>query len=129
MVDAGRLRDTCLELVSIPSPTGDTSAVTERFGELLTDIGMTVELVRDFPGTPTLVGRLAGRQWAPAGALALALTLPQLYTSRDAFSEPTVQVLLFGGLSLLVDALTIGPGQLRRLPLGGHSGSRRTASH
>jgi len=65
MVDAGRLRDTCLELVSIPSPTGDTSAVTERFGELLTDIGMTVELVRDFPGTPTLVGRLAGRGAGP----------------------------------------------------------------
>ncbi|MGN6679062.1 MAG: hypothetical protein ACTHKL_14965, partial [Streptosporangiaceae bacterium] len=26
-----------------------------------------------------LVGRLAGRQWAPAGALVLALTLPELY--------------------------------------------------
>src|SRR5262249_43701303 len=62
-----------------------------------------------------LVGRLAGRQWAPAGALALALTLPQLYTSRDAFSETAVQVLLFGGLSLLVDALTMGPGRLRSL--------------
>ena len=55
-----------------------------------------------------LVGRLAGRQWAPAGALVLALTLPQLYTSRDAFSETAVQVLLFGGLSLVIDALTSG---------------------
>ncbi len=54
-----------------------------------------------------LVGRLAGRQWAPAGALALALTAPELYTSRDAFSEPGVQVLLFGGLCLLIDALTM----------------------
>jgi hypothetical protein len=53
-----------------------------------------------------LVGRLAGPQWAPAGAVALALTAPELYTSRDAFSEPAVQVLLFGGLCLLVDALT-----------------------
>ena len=53
-----------------------------------------------------LVGRLAGRQWAPAGALVLAVTMPELYTSRDAFSEPAVQVLLFGGLCLLVDALT-----------------------
>ncbi len=58
-----------------------------------------------------LVGRLAGRQWAPAGAVALALTLPEMYTSRDAFSETAVQVLLFGGLSLVVDALTVGrPG-------------------
>jgi hypothetical protein len=55
-----------------------------------------------------LVGRLAGRRWAPAGALALALTLPEIYTSRDAFSEPAVQVLLFGGLCLVIDALTIG---------------------
>jgi hypothetical protein len=54
-----------------------------------------------------LVGRLAGRQWAPAGALVLALTLPQLYTSRDAFSETAVQVLLFGGISLVIDALTV----------------------
>lgn len=53
-----------------------------------------------------LTGRLAGRQWAPAGALVLALTLPEMYTSRNAFSEPAVQILLFGGLSLLTDALT-----------------------
>jgi hypothetical protein len=56
-----------------------------------------------------LVGRLAGRQWAPAGALVLALTLPELYTSRNAFSEPAVQVLLFGGICLVIDALTAGP--------------------
>ena len=55
-----------------------------------------------------LVGRLAGRQWAPAGALALSLTLPEIYTARDVFSEPAVQVLLFGGLSLVIDALTVG---------------------
>ncbi len=61
-----------------------------------------------------LVGRLVGRQWAPAGALALALTLPELYTSRDAFSETAVQVLLFGGLSLVIDALTVShPGRVR----------------
>ena len=54
-----------------------------------------------------LVGRLAGRRWAPAGALVLALTLPELFTSRDAFSETAVQVLLFGGLSLVIDALTV----------------------
>ncbi|HET9897800.1 MAG TPA: hypothetical protein VFQ44_22955 [Streptosporangiaceae bacterium] len=52
-----------------------------------------------------LVGRLAGRHWAPAGAVVLAVTAPQLYTSRDAFSETAVQVLLFGGLSMLADAL------------------------
>ena len=55
-----------------------------------------------------LVGRLAGPQWAPAGALVLGFTLPQLYTSRASFSETAAQILLFGGLSLVADALTLG---------------------
>jgi hypothetical protein len=54
-----------------------------------------------------LVGRLAGLKWAPAGALVLAFTLPEQYTSRAAFSETAAQVLLFGGLSLVIDALTV----------------------
>jgi hypothetical protein len=55
-----------------------------------------------------LVGRLAGPQWAPAGALVLGFTLPQMYTSRASFSETAMQVLLFGGLSLVADALRLG---------------------
>jgi len=59
-----------------------------------------------------LVGRLAGRQWAPAGALALAVTLPEIYVSRDAFSETAVQILLFGGLSMVIDAISVrGPAR------------------
>ena len=54
-----------------------------------------------------LVGRLAGLPWAPAGALILAFTLPEQYTSRASFSETAAQVLLFGGLSLVVDGLTL----------------------
>ena len=52
-----------------------------------------------------LAGRLAGPQWAPAAALVLALTLPEQYTSRSAFGEPVVQVLLFGGLCLVIDSV------------------------
>jgi hypothetical protein len=55
-----------------------------------------------------LVGRLAGPQWAPAGALVLGLTLPEQYASRSSFSETAAQVLLFGGLCLVADALTLG---------------------
>jgi hypothetical protein len=55
-----------------------------------------------------LAGRLAGPRWAPAAALVLALTLPEQYTSRGPFSETVAQVLLFGGLSLVVDAMTLG---------------------
>jgi len=55
-----------------------------------------------------LAGRLVGPQWAPAGALVLAFTLPEQYTSRASFSETATQVLLFGGLCLVADALALG---------------------
>ena len=53
-----------------------------------------------------LVGRLVGARWAPAGALVLAVLLPEQYVSRAPFAEPLVQVLLFGGLCLLADSFT-----------------------
>ena len=53
-----------------------------------------------------LTGRLAGPQWAPAGAFLLALTIPEVYTSRSAFSETLAQALLFGGLCLIVDSFS-----------------------
>jgi hypothetical protein len=54
-----------------------------------------------------LAGRLAGPRWAPAAAAVLAVSLPEQYTSRSTFSEPLAQVLLFGGLCLLVDSLVV----------------------
>ncbi|MGD0604137.1 MAG: hypothetical protein ABSA53_11125 [Streptosporangiaceae bacterium] len=54
-----------------------------------------------------LAGRLAGPRWAPAAAAVLAVSLPEQYTSRSTFSEPLAQVLLFGGLCLLADALVV----------------------
>jgi hypothetical protein len=53
-----------------------------------------------------LTARLAGPQWAPAGALLLALTVPEIYTSRSAFSVTLAQALLFGGLCLVVDSFS-----------------------
>ncbi len=57
-----------------------------------------------------LAGRLVGPRWAPAAAAILALSLPEQYTSRSTFSEPLAQVLLFGGLCLLADALIVTRG-------------------
>jgi hypothetical protein len=70
-----------------------------------------------------LAGRLVGARWAPVAAAALALSLPEQYTSRGTFGEPLVQVLLFGGLCLLIDSLVIarqagvvpGPAGFREL--------------
>ena len=54
-----------------------------------------------------LTGRLAGPRWAPAGALVLGFTLPEQYASRAALSETAAQVLLFGGLCFVCDAVTL----------------------
>jgi hypothetical protein len=51
-----------------------------------------------------LAGRLCGAWPAVAGELVLGVCLPEVYTTRAPFSEPLVQVLLLGGLCLLVDA-------------------------
>ncbi len=55
-----------------------------------------------------LTGRLAGPWWAPAGALVLGFTLPEQYVSRTSLSETAAQVLLFGGLCFVCDAVTLG---------------------
>jgi hypothetical protein len=65
-----------------------------------------------------LTARLAGPQWAPAGALLLALTVPEIYTSRSAFSATLAQALLFGGLCLVVDSFS----SRRRVTLAGLGG-------
>ena len=52
-----------------------------------------------------LVARLAGPRWAPLGALVLALSLPEMFTGRSNYSEPVAQILLLGGLCLIVDSL------------------------
>jgi hypothetical protein len=54
-----------------------------------------------------LVGRLCGMWWGVAGELLLAICLPEVYTSRTPFSEPLVQVLLFGGWCLFLDSLVV----------------------
>ena len=57
-----------------------------------------------------LVARLAGPRWAPLAALALALSLPEQFTSRSAYSEPAAQILFLGGLCLIIDALGLVGG-------------------
>ncbi|MGH3265600.1 MAG: hypothetical protein ACRDNS_26810 [Trebonia sp.] len=65
-----------------------------------------------------LVGRLCGAWQAVAGELVLGVCLPEVYASRAPFSEPLVQVLLFGGLCLFVDSLVV-----RRREVGGADGA------
>jgi hypothetical protein len=52
-----------------------------------------------------LAARLTGPRWAPLAALVLALSLPEQFTSRSAYSEPLAQILFLGGLCLVIDSL------------------------
>jgi hypothetical protein len=65
-----------------------------------------------------LAGRLAGARWAPAAALVLALSLPEQYTSRSAFGQPLAQLMLCGGLCLLIDSLVVTSGRHSARPAG-----------
>ena len=75
-----------------------------------------------------LTGRLAGPRWAPAGALVLGFTLPEQYVSRSALAETTAQVLLFGGLCLVIDAVTIARANGAGAPALAAAGGRRWPS-
>jgi len=51
-----------------------------------------------------LVARLVGPRWAPFAALAISVTIPMQYVSRDTWSESLALIILVGGLSLWIDS-------------------------
>jgi hypothetical protein len=67
-----------------------------------------------------LAARLIGPRWAPLAALVLALSLPEQFTSRSAYSEPVAQIIFLGGLCLVIDSLdSDGAGARVLAALGG----------
>lgn len=54
-----------------------------------------------------LVARLVGPRWAPLAVLALAFVQPQLLVMRATYSEPAAQLILLGGLTVVLDALLL----------------------
>ncbi len=58
-----------------------------------------------------LVARLVGPRWAPFAALAIAVTIPMQYVSRDTWSETLALIFLVGGLSLWIDSQRAHRGQ------------------
>lgn len=58
-----------------------------------------------------LVARLVGPRWAPFGALAIGVTVPMQYVSRDTWSEPLAFIFLISGLSLWIDSQRTDRGQ------------------
>jgi hypothetical protein len=65
-----------------------------------------------------LAARLVGARWAPVAVLALAFVQPELDVMRATYSEPAGQLILLGGLAIVVDAFIAGelmPGLWPRL--------------
>jgi len=58
-----------------------------------------------------LVARLVGPRWAPFAALAIGITIPMMYVSRNTYSEPLAMILLLGALSLWIDAQRTDRGE------------------
>jgi acetylornithine deacetylase/succinyl-diaminopimelate desuccinylase-like protein len=60
------LAERTLELVRVPSPTGDTAAAAALYAGWLRDAGMEVEVQDDvFPATPIVIGQLRGSRPGP----------------------------------------------------------------
>jgi len=64
-VSTERLRDLTLALVRIPSPTGDSSAVTELYAQTVRALGVPVEVLCDYPGSPSTIARYGSSQDGP----------------------------------------------------------------
>jgi hypothetical protein len=58
-----------------------------------------------------LVARLVGPRWAPFAALAIGITIPMAYVSRNTYSEPLALIFLVSGLSLWIDAQRTDRGE------------------
>ncbi len=52
--------------------------------------------------------RLVGARWAPLAVLALAFVQPELDVMRATYSEPAAQLILLGGLAIVLDAFAAG---------------------
>lgn len=64
-IDSERLATRTYDLVAIPSPTGASDAVAERYAALLREIGLEVTVDRYFAGGPNVVGHWRGTGEGP----------------------------------------------------------------
>jgi hypothetical protein len=55
-----------------------------------------------------LAVRLVDAKWAPLAVLALAFVQPELDVMRATYSEPAAQLILLGGLAIVLDAFAAG---------------------
>jgi len=64
-VNADRLRDLTLALVRIPSPTGDSVEATELYADTVQRLGLAVDVLYDFPQSPSTIARWGNKRDGP----------------------------------------------------------------
>ena len=69
-IDPARLQQLALELVSIPSPTGDSRRAAEWYADQLRALGLAVEWNEELPESPSVVAYVEGSQPGPTLELA-----------------------------------------------------------
>ena len=62
-----------------------------------------------------LAARLIGPRWAVPAALTLAVSYPEMFTSRSTYSEPLAQILLLGGICLFLDSERAGGDRAKQV--------------
>ncbi len=69
-VNAENVFRQALELVAIPSPTGDSHAVAEYYAACLRELGLEVQFDEDIPGSPSVIAYVEGARPGPTLELA-----------------------------------------------------------
>ena len=141
-VSADRLRDLTLDLVRIPSPTGDSLEVTKHYGEVVRSLGLPVEVMREYPHSPSTIARYG----CDKGATTLTLVghLDTIHTSHAPACDTSGRVYGRGagdmksGIAAMVEAarvlvesnaelggnLILATHSLHELPMGHMEGLR-----
>ena len=64
-ISGSRIAERTLELVAMPSPTGASDAVAERYATMLGEAGLDVQVDTHFVGGPNVIGRWRGTGGGP----------------------------------------------------------------
>ncbi len=69
-LDAEEIARRACELLAIPSPTGDSAAVTDYYADRLTELGLEVHRDEEFAGSPSVIAYVNGTHPGPTLELA-----------------------------------------------------------
>jgi acetylornithine deacetylase/succinyl-diaminopimelate desuccinylase-like protein len=110
-VDGARLERLTFDLVKIRSYTGESREVSEFYGQYLRDIGLDVEMNRDFPNSPCVIARLRGAGGGPTLTLnghidTVPVDHPEPYTANGTvYGRGTAD--MKGGLAAIAEAVRV----------------------